>query len=76
MTSEDQQRWGDRFYRSERLANTTTGSGLGIWIAKAFLEASGGTIAASSKGSNQGSRITITMPVTKVPAREAETPDE
>lgn len=76
MTPEDQQRWGDRFYRSERLAHTTTGSGLGIWIAKAFLEASGGSISASSKGPNQGSRVTITMPVTKVPAREAETSDE
>ncbi|MGE0340234.1 MAG: DUF4118 domain-containing protein [Xanthobacteraceae bacterium] len=76
MTAEDLQRLGDRFYRSERLANTTTGSGLGIWIAKAFLEASGGSIAASSKGPNQGSQVTITMPVTKVPAREAETSDE
>jgi K+-sensing histidine kinase KdpD len=76
MTPEDQQHWGDRFYRSERLANTTTGSGLGIWIAKAFLEASGGSISASSNGPNEGSRITIVMPVTKIPTREAENPDE
>lgn len=76
MTAEDQQRLGDRFYRSERLANTTTGSGLGIWIARAFLEASGGTISASSAGPNQGSRVTISMPVTSVPAREAENSDE
>ncbi|HRF08445.1 MAG TPA: DUF4118 domain-containing protein [Xanthobacteraceae bacterium] len=76
MTPEDQLRWGDRFYRSERLKNKTTGSGLGIWIAKAFLEAIGGTISASSEGPDQGSRVTIKMPVTKVPAREAETTDE
>ena len=76
MTPEDLKRWGDRFYRSERLANTTTGSGLGIWIAKAFLEASGGLITASSEGLNRGTTVSIAMPVTMVPAREAETIDE
>lgn len=76
MTPEDLKRWGDRFYRSERLANTTTGSGLGIWIARAFLEASGGTIGAFSEGLNRGTTVSIRMPVTKVPAREAETTDE
>ena len=76
MTPEDQKRWGDRFYRNERLANTTTGSGLGIWIAKAFLEASGGSIIALSEGLNRGTKVSIMMPVTNVPAREAETTDE
>lgn len=76
MTPEDQRRWGDRFYRSERLVNTTTGSGLGIWIAKAFLEASGGSVEASSEGLNRGTRVTIAMPASKVPAQEAEATDE
>jgi two-component system sensor histidine kinase KdpD len=76
MTPEDHSRWGDRFYRGERLANTTTGSGLGIWIAKAFLEASGGSIVASSEGLNRGTKVSIMMPVTTEPAREAETSDE
>lgn len=76
LTTEDRKRWGDRFYRSERLANTTTGSGLGIWIAKAFLGAIGGSISASSEGVNRGTKVSIIMPVTKVPAREAEATDE
>jgi two-component system sensor histidine kinase KdpD len=76
MTPEDQTRWGDRFYRSERLVNTTTGSGLGIWIAKAFLEASGGSITAMSEGADRGTKVSIMMPVPTVPAPEAETTDE
>ncbi len=76
MTAEDRRHLGDRFYRSERVANITTGSGLGIWIARAFLEASGGSIAAESEGPGRGSRISIAMPVTNIPAREAETTDE
>ena len=76
MTREDQTRLGERFYRSPRLASTTAGSGLGIWIARAFLEASGGSIAAESGGLNQGSKVTIRMPASKVPAREAEATDE
>jgi len=76
MTREEQARLGERFFRSPRLASTTTGSGLGIWIARAFLEASGGSIAAESGGVNRGSRVTITMPASKMPAREAEATDE
>jgi K+-sensing histidine kinase KdpD len=76
MTPEDQKRWGDRFYRNERLANITTGSGLGIWIAKAFLEASGGSIIASSEGLNRGTKVSVMMPVHTVPARDAEATDE
>lgn len=76
LTPEDKKRWGDRFYRSERLVNTTTGSGLGIWIARAFLEASGGLIEASSEGANRGTKVLIMMPVQAVPGREAETIDE
>jgi len=76
MTREDQAKLGDRFYRSPRLANTTTGSGLGIWIAKAFLEASGGSLSAHSDGVNRGTKVSITMPATKVPAQEAESTDE
>ncbi len=76
MTREDQARLGERFFRSQRLASTTTGSGLGIWIARAFIEASGGSIAAESGGANRGSKVTITMPASKMPAREAEATDE
>jgi K+-sensing histidine kinase KdpD len=76
MTAEDRKHWGDRFYRSERLAHTTTGSGLGIWIAKAFLEAMGGSIVAESEGPGTGTKVSIAMPVRDAPPREVEAFDE
>jgi two-component system, OmpR family, sensor histidine kinase KdpD len=55
----------DRFVRSERHAATTSGSGLGLWIANAFIAANGGTINAASDGPERGSTVTIELPVTQ-----------
>lgn len=53
----------DRFYRAGRSETTSRGSGLGLAIAKGFVEALGGTIAASLPGiDGQGTRITIRLP--------------
>src|SRR5258706_3336418 len=46
LTPEENEHLGERFFRSPRSAPTTSGSGLGLWIAKAFVTANGGTIAA------------------------------
>jgi two-component system sensor histidine kinase KdpD len=39
-----------------------SGSGLGLWIAKEFVAANGGTLLAESEGVGQGTAITIELP--------------
>ena len=53
----------DRFLRGERHVATISGSGLGLWIANAFIAANGGTIEAASAGAGQGAALTIELPV-------------
>ena len=52
-------RLGERFFRGSRTAGTTNGSGFGVWIAKAFLHASGGSLTATSDGADRGATFTI-----------------
>jgi len=51
-----------RFFRGERHASTTSGSGLGLWIAQAFVNANGGKIEAVSAGLDRGSTVAIHLP--------------
>jgi two-component system sensor histidine kinase KdpD len=62
LTDEESAHLGDRFYRGPRHVATTPGSGLGLWIAKAFVGANGGRIDANSAGANQGAMIAIKLP--------------
>jgi two-component system sensor histidine kinase KdpD len=64
----------ERFARGERHAATTSGSGLGLWIANAFIAANGGTINATSAGLDLGSTVTIELPATQaaVPQMESD----
>lgn len=62
----------ERFARGERHATTTSGSGLGLWIANAFIAANGGTINAVSAGPGQGSTVTIEFPVTQAAVPQLE----
>src|SRR6266446_5198854 len=62
LTGEEKERIGERFFRGRRLAATTSGSGLGLWIAKAFVEANGGSIEAVSAGPDQGTTVSIHLP--------------
>ncbi len=50
----------DRFYQGE---NTSKGSGIGLTIAKAWVEAHGGKIWAESDGEGKGATVTFTLPV-------------
>lgn len=60
----------DRFYRSDAARAQSQGeSGLGLAIARALVEAHGGTIAAASEPGH-GSAFTITLPLT-TPSRAA-----
>jgi len=51
-----------RFYRGEWHRATTKGSGLGLWVARSFVTACGGTIKASSAGPGQGATLSIHLP--------------
>jgi two-component system, OmpR family, sensor histidine kinase KdpD len=76
LTPEETSQLGERFYRGPRLATTTSGSGLGLWIARAFVQANGGQIEATSAGVDQGTTVSIHLPVAPdAPPLEASTDD-
>jgi K+-sensing histidine kinase KdpD len=62
----------ERFYRSPRHATTVPGSGLGLWIARALIEACGGRVRAFSLGVGQGTTLRVDLPVRPQPAPEDE----
>ncbi len=62
LTAEENARLGERFFRGARHAGTTSGSGLGLWIAKAFVTANGGRIEAVSAGADCGTNVSIYLP--------------
>ena len=58
----------ERFYRAESARDRTSGgSGIGLAITKALVEAHGGTIVATSAGPGAGSRFEITLPLAVTP---------
>lgn len=59
----------ERFHRGERHADIAGGSGLGLTIARIFVEANGGRIIASSEGPSQGTAMRIHLPITKAAPR-------
>jgi two-component system sensor histidine kinase KdpD len=63
LTEDEKEKMWNRFFRGERHLTTSSGSGLGLWIASAFVAANGGTVTATSAGPNQGARISIELPV-------------
>jgi two-component system sensor histidine kinase KdpD len=76
LTAEENARLGERFFRSARQAAATSGSGLGLWIAKAFVTANGGKIEARSSGIDLGSTVSILLPFA-TPASQPEVgPDD
>jgi len=72
LTAAEQTKIWDRFARGERHATTTSGSGLGLWIATAFVAANGGKINAVSEGPGRGTSITIELPVTQAVVTQME----
>lgn len=74
LTEAEQTLMWDRFVRGERHAATTSGSGLGLWIANAFIAANGGKIHAISDGPGLGSTVAVELPVIQanVPPIEAD----
>lgn len=74
LTEPEQERMWERFERGERHIAITSGSGLGLWIANAFIAANGGTMSATSAGPGRGTTVTIELPATQaaVPQLEAD----
>ncbi len=54
----------ERFYRADPSRSRTNGggSGIGLTISKTLVEAHGGKIGVESRGKNQGSKFTFTLP--------------
>jgi two-component system sensor histidine kinase KdpD len=66
----------ERFFRGKRHVATTPGSGLGLWIAQAFVGANGGRIEAASPGIGQGTTVAIHLPFA-IPTNQPEVgPDD
>lgn len=56
----------DRFYRiGDEMTRTVNGSGLGLYLVRQIVDAHKGTVTASSKGTNMGSKFVITLPIAK-----------
>ena len=54
----------ERFYRAESARDRTSGgSGIGLAITKALVEAQGGTVAVASAGRGAGSRFEVSLPI-------------
>src|SRR5674476_565800 len=73
LTPAERSKMWDRFVRGERHAATTSGSGLGLWIANAFIAANGGNMNAVSEGPDLGPTVAIELPVTQAAVPQLET---
>jgi two-component system sensor histidine kinase KdpD len=66
LTSDEQSRMWERFFRGSRHLSAVTGSGLGLWIAHAFIRANEGTIEATSAGPGLGTTVSISLPPSRL----------
>jgi two-component system sensor histidine kinase KdpD len=76
LTPEEHAHLGERFFRGGRHCASTSGSGLGLWIAKAFVGANGGRIQAASAGAEQGSTVSIHLPIPAAESQPEVAPDD
>ena len=61
---DDAQRLFQRFYRADPAAGKHAGTGIGLTVARALIEAQHGTLTASSPGKGAGAQFTISLPTT------------
>ncbi len=63
FTNEDSSRLFERFFRADSSrTRENSGSGIGLTISRALVDAHGGTMAAASEGPGQGATFTIRLP--------------
>jgi two-component system, OmpR family, sensor histidine kinase KdpD len=67
LTDEEKRQVGERFFRGARHVATTSGSGLGLWIANAFITANGGSVEVKSDGAERGTTVSIHLPFSPEP---------
>jgi two-component system sensor histidine kinase KdpD len=72
LTPDEHDKIWERFARGVRHATTTSGSGLGLWIASSFIAANGGRVNAMSDGPGLGATVTIELPVKQAAAQQLE----
>ena len=53
----------DRFYRSKRTANSVKGTGLGLFLSKAIVEAHGGNLRVDNRTDRNGAVFTLSLPI-------------
>ena len=68
LSEDELHRTGRRSFRAGR--HPVPGSGLGLWVANAFVAASGGTLQVRSPGIGLGTIISIRLPLVQNTARE------
>ncbi len=76
LTEDESTRLGEKFFRGARHLQSTTGSGLGLWIATSFLRAHGGRLEAKSEGVGRGTTISLRLPVPPSKPEPADPSDE
>ncbi|HBU07513.1 MAG TPA: hypothetical protein DEB09_05530 [Candidatus Magasanikbacteria bacterium] len=70
--TEDQANFYQKFYRGKNVAGTNvTGTGLGLYVCRKFIEAHSGHVWAHSKGMEEGSEFGFWIPLTKKTAEKA-----
>lgn len=73
----DHERIFEKFYRSPMTQGNAPGNGVGLAIAKGFVEAMGGTIAAANRGDGVGALFAVRLPIGfPSPAEEQSVPNE
>jgi two-component system sensor histidine kinase KdpD len=76
LTAEEHAQIYERFFRGRRQMSTTSGSGLGLWIAQAFVGANGGRIEAASAGAGHGTTVAIHLPFAALTSEPEVGPDD
>ena len=64
LSAEDLVHVFDRFYRSKKTSNSVKGTGLGLFLCKAIIEAHGGKISAANREDRSGAVFSFTLPMT------------
>jgi K+-sensing histidine kinase KdpD len=63
LTEEEAENLFHRAYRGRRHVGNVPGLGLGLWIARIFVAANGGTLVAHSAGPGRGTTMSIRLPI-------------